>query len=108
LELTVSQAGIILSPTISPAQYAKFNNSEGALYYSIFDFLSIGFNIRQETFSRILQGKIPIGNTYRYEQQPNLTTFSLTTRFNAGSIGIFDRSANYPVGLIMQEWFSGL
>jgi len=99
LELRNSENWFSHPASISPAQFAKFNNTGVSIFYSLSDFLSIGLDLRQETFFQQFTGNDSIGNTYLYEQQPNLTTKSLVARSNFGHYGIFSPYAQLSAGV---------
>lgn len=67
--------------TTDPASYAKFNNNSVALYYELNDNWIIGAGVRQETYFQDFVGTAEDGKPYRYQQQPNFTTYSLSVRY---------------------------
>ncbi len=72
--------------TINPNQYANFNNSQIGLFYNFNDNWSAGLDLRQETFFQSYEGKDGKGQPWRYEQQPNFTSYSATARYKFNEI----------------------
>ena len=69
--------------TIDPSSYARFNNNSVALYYELSDNWIVGAGLRQETFFQDFYGTDSVGRAFRYEQQPNLTTYGLSLRYRS-------------------------
>jgi len=67
-------------PTISPSEYSPLNNLALAIMYNANKNLSIGADVRQETFFLEYNGTNN-GEEYIYQQQPNFTTFSGLVRY---------------------------
>ena len=84
LELRSSNYFNSSKPTISPQEYSSLNNLAVSLMYNANRNLSIGADVRQETFFLQYQG-IESGEEYLYEQQPNFTTFSGLARYKLDS-----------------------
>ncbi len=67
--------------TTDPSSYAKFNNNSLMLFYALSDNWLVGAGIRQETFFQEFEGKDETGALYRYEQQPNLSSYNFAVRY---------------------------
>lgn len=88
LVVSGSQNWFAHNPTINPRQTARLNNNSLGIFYDLSDALSLGMEIRQENFFQIFEGNDSIGNRYRYEQQPNFTSYGLSLRYRL--LNIFD------------------
>ncbi len=74
---------------VPPTYYSNLNRLGAAIFYDITDDLSLGVDIRRETFKVNYQGEDD-GQYYNYFQQPNLTTIGLNARYDLLSINRFD------------------
>jgi hypothetical protein len=86
LELLGSQYWYNQNASINPHQSARFNNNSLGIFYNFNETFSLGLEMRQENFFQIYEGKDSIGNRYRYEQQPNFTSYALGFKFKPISI----------------------
>jgi hypothetical protein len=99
VELISSEPYFLQNVDISPENYSAFNKMGIGMNYIISDHFQIGMNVRQETFSQSFTGKESNDNTYRYEQQPNLTTYSLSTKILLADLGLFKPVINLNAGV---------
>lgn len=67
---------------ITPSQFAPFHNNSISLLYDVNQRLTLGANVRQETFYLVFSGLGDDGIQKIYEQQPNLTSFSGLMRYD--------------------------
>jgi hypothetical protein len=88
-ELGSSISWNIPKETITPLNFNKLNNIELSLTYKLSDFVSIGTQIKQETFFLKYTGKENDGIEYIYQRQPNYTTYSLLFRLYPINFGQF-------------------
>lgn len=70
-----------ISPTISPKNFSKFNNTSLTLLYEAIQGLQVGGELRQETFFQKFTGLNDKGEKFRYEQQPNFTSYTVILRY---------------------------
>jgi hypothetical protein len=81
-EFTGNQFFQTMDENIEPSKIQLFNNNSLNLLYSISDNFKTGLSLRRENFFQTFTGTDSLGNTYRYEQKPNLTSIGLVNRFN--------------------------
>lgn len=63
--------------TISPSEIQKFNNNNISVYYIVNDRFDFGVDVRNENFFQVYEDV-----SFKYEQTPNFTTYSLSLRYN--------------------------
>lgn len=63
--------------TISPSEIQKFNNNNISIFYILNDRIDVGVDIRNENFFQVYEDV-----SFKYEQTPNFTTYSLSLRYN--------------------------
>lgn len=63
--------------TISPSEIQKFNNNNISIFYILNDRIDVGVDIRNENFFQVYEDE-----SFKYEQTPNFTTYSLSLRYN--------------------------
>ncbi|MGE5479925.1 MAG: hypothetical protein ACM3U1_05805 [Chloroflexota bacterium] len=83
--------------TINPGRWNKLNNTSIAILYDLSNDLSVGAEARQETFFVKYTGNVG-GLRYRYEQQPNLTSFSALGRLKLIGAGDVTGIAQVSLG----------
>jgi long-subunit fatty acid transport protein len=81
IEWNASTAWMMPDASINPSSFAKFNNNSVSVFYELDNNWIIGAGLRQETFFQDFEGTDSRGERFRYEQQPNLTTYSLALRY---------------------------
>lgn len=74
---------------VPPVKYSNLNRLGAAVYYYLTDDLSLGLDIRRETFEVSYRG-MEYGQYFKYYQQPNLTTVGLNARYDFWEIYGFD------------------
>lgn len=99
IELKNSEIWSLPKANIAPSEYSKFNKMNASFIYQFNKTIAAGIELKQETFFQTFTGVDSLGNTYRYEQQPNLTTIGLAIRLNLGSYGIFSPVVQISTGL---------
>lgn len=86
--------------TTDPSSYAKFNNNSLTVFYALSDNWLVGAGIRQETFFQEFEGKDESGALYRYEQQPNLSSYNFAVRYRTNPyLGYFSLLGQATFGL---------
>ncbi|MFH1051162.1 MAG: hypothetical protein V1779_09585 [bacterium] len=95
LEIVNMENWFDISPTISPKEYNKFNNTSITLLYSFLEDFQVGLDYKRETFFQRFEGKNEKGDLYRYEQQPNFTSYGMVLRYANKDFSLWDI---YPYG----------
>lgn len=86
--------------TTDPSSFARFNNNSIMLFYELSDNWIVGAGIRQETFFQQFEGTDDAGARFRYEQQPNLSTYNLALRYRTNQyLGYFSILGQATFGL---------
>jgi hypothetical protein len=83
--------------TVNPEKFAMFNNTAASLLYQLTDNISVGADIRQETFFQVFEGD-SAGLKFRYSQQPNFTSYGLIMRYNITHWGDFSPMGQIYIG----------
>ncbi|MCO5252303.1 MAG: porin family protein [Candidatus Kapabacteria bacterium] len=82
LEVKNTQDWMLPSPTTTPSKFAAFHNLSLAVNYEFNDNLSSGFEVRRETFFQKFDFRDDENLLTIIEQQPNFTTFYLTSKYS--------------------------
>ncbi len=88
----------IETETISPSKIANFNNLGISAIINIDKSLSLGFELRQETFFQKFNGVDMLGQFNLYEQQPNFTTYGMMIRYGYNVSDYFKPIAQISIG----------
>ncbi|MDQ1265762.1 MAG: hypothetical protein QG635_914 [Bacteroidota bacterium] len=76
--------------TIYPGELSKFNNAGITIFYHISTNFSMGLDLRQETFYAVYEGIELDSHRYRYEQQPNFTSYGINLRYKFSALFGFE------------------
>jgi hypothetical protein len=82
LEIKNTQDWMMPAPTTTPSKFAAFHNLSLALNYEFSDNISSGFEVRRETFFQKFDFHDDENLLTIIEQQPNFTTFYLTSKYS--------------------------
>lgn len=82
---------------VPPVKYSNLNRLGAAVYYCLTEDLSLGMDIRRETFEVSYRG-MEDGQYFNYYQQPNLTTVGLNVRYDLLEYCGFDFFAKMNAG----------
>ena len=87
VELSGSQNFALPPATVNPEKNLIFNNLNFAVFYNVTDDFLIGFDYRRENFFLAFTGTEKSGQKFKYEIQPNLTTYSGIFRYEFNDLG---------------------
>lgn len=90
LEINSSLFWNLPKETVSPEEIAKLHNLNIFLYYVLNNYFSFGIGARQETFYVKYNTTDELSRAYIYEQQPNLTNYEVSFRYNPYKFNLFE------------------